>query len=164
MKLSKVFAALSAAALAASCLAITASATKLTDVVYPTEDDATINDGYYKIGAMGFFMNGEWADWCESDWAGIADDGTITLDYEINKVLADKKLDGTGSLGMMGIMVLNLPEENYPYEVTVSEATFTKDDGTVIELETAKAVTEATRHPESGWRVLSTMLTRRPER
>lgn len=155
MKTKKILAVLSAAALAASCFAMTASAaTKLTDVVYPTEEDAAMNDSYYKIGAMGFFMNGNWDDWCQSDWATIAADGTITLDYEINKVLADKKLDGTGSLGMMGIMVLNLPEDNYPYEVSVVEATFTKDDGSVIELETAKAVTEATRHPESGWRII----------
>lgn len=155
MNIKKLFAVMSATALAASCFAITASAaTKLTDVVYPTEDNAEINDAYYKIGALGFFMNGNWDEWCQSEWAGIADDGTIDMTYEINKVLADKTISGKGSLGMMGIMVCNLPEENYPYEVSVLEATFTKDDGTVIELETAKAVTEATKHPEGNFRII----------
>ena len=54
MKVRKMFVGFTAAALAASCMAITASATKLSDVAYPTEDNAEINDAYYSIGAMPF--------------------------------------------------------------------------------------------------------------
>jgi hypothetical protein len=103
---------------------------------------------------MGFFMNGNWDDWCQSDYVNIDENGILDIDYKINKVLADKKLDGTGALGMMGVMILNMPEEGYPYEVSVLEADFTADDGTVTEFDSVKAITEGTRHPESGWRII----------
>lgn len=205
MKTNKILAALSAAALAASCFALTAtaavtepacpefadlhydqegnfnggtlhikldfgkkdaegsstSATKLTDIVYPidkeetemTEEEKATNKAYYSIGAMGFFMNQSWT-WNQGDWVGIDADGIIDVEYSINKVLADPSLDGKGTLGSMGIMVCNLPADNYPYEVSVLEATFTPDGGDTIELESVKAITEATEHAEGNFRIV----------
>ncbi len=154
MKIGKAFAGMAAAVLAASMMAMSASATNLFDLVDPEKEVPEGEKGFYDIGAMGFFMNGNWEDWNQSEWCGIQDDGTITVEYEINSILADKTMNGEGSLGMMGIMVLNLPEDGYPYDVTVTEANFTAKDGTVTELDTAKAITQGTRHPESGWRII----------
>ncbi len=158
MKLKKIFAVLSATALAASCMAISASAaTRLPDVCHPDENDAEMNDLYYGQGGMGFFMNNTWDAWNQGEWAGIDDDGIIDVSYHINGVLADKSMSGKGSLGMMGVMFPNLDkigEEYYPFEVTVLEAEFTDEDGNVTQLDTVKEITEGNRHPEGGFRII----------
>ena len=154
MKIAKIFTGMTAAAMALTMIGMTASATKLTDVVYPTDDPdkAEINDGYYSIGAMGYFMSQKWK-WNQSEWIGINDEGKIEISYSINEVLADTTLEGKGTLGDMGVMILNLPEDSYPYEVTVSDAKFTLKDGTEIILDSVNSITEATQDPESGWRI-----------
>ncbi|MCR5143112.1 MAG: NPXTG-anchored protein [Ruminococcus sp.] len=158
MKLKKIFAVLSATALAASCMAISASAaTRLPDVCHPDENDAEMNDLYYGQGGMGFFMNNTWDAWNQGEWSGIDDDGIIDVSYHINAVLADKSMSGKGSLGMMGVMFPNLDkigEEYYPFEVTVLEAEFTDEDGNVTQLDTVKEITEGNRHPEGGFRII----------
>lgn len=158
MKLKKIFAVLSATALAASCMAISASAaTKLPDICHPDEENADMNDLYYSQGGMGFFMNNTWDAWNQGEWVGIDDDGIVDVSYHINGVLADKSMSGKGSLGMMGVMFPNLDnigEEYYPFEVTVLEAEFTDEDGNVTQLDTVKEITEGNRHPEGGFRII----------
>ena len=142
---------MAAAVMAASMMAVSASAatTKLLDVVHPDEEDAKINDAYYSIGGMGFFMNNKWEGWNQGDWCGIDDEGKISIEYEISDILADKSMSGEGSLGFMGLMVCNLPD-NYPYAIKVLEATFTDPEGKVTELDTIKDVTVAEEFPIEG--------------
>lgn len=124
MKIRRIFAGLAAAAIAAT-MTVTASA-----------KDLYAGDVPDNIGGMGFFMSRQsdpWQ-WNASDWVGLAEDGTITLEYSINEILADKTASGQGTLGEMGLMICNLPEEGYPYNMKVLEATFTPKGGDPIEL------------------------------
>lgn len=151
MKTRKLFAGFAAAALAASCMAISASAAKLGDVARPSETDAAMNDAFYSIGGMAFFMSQEWS-WNQSDWFGISDDGKIVIEYKISPVIADKSMSGQGTLGDMGIMINNLPD-NYPFDVTISDAKFVAEDGTVTEFPDINSITQADEDPEGGFRI-----------
>lgn len=154
MKIRKLLVGLTAAALAASGMAISASAaTKLSDVADPSEEDKEKNDAYYSIGGMAFYMNNTWS-WNQGDWVGISDDGKIEISYSINEVLTDTTMSGKGNLGSMGVMVMNLPEDGYPYEIKVSDAKFEAKDGTVTELTSVNAITEADLNPEGGFRII----------
>ena len=163
----KLFVGMTAAAITASCMSISAfAATKLTDVVHPDESDKTMNDAYYAIGAMGYFMNndGKWkwnnGDWCT--WNTENNDGTITIEYKISKVLTDTTMSGKGSLGEMGVMVCNLDEglekigksaeDLYPLAVTVKEAKFVAEDGTETVFTDLLSITEMEHDPEGGIR------------
>ena len=163
----KLFVGMTAAAIAASCMSINAfAATKLTDVIHPDESDETMNDAYYAIGAMGYFMNndGKWkwnnGDWCT--WKAEENDGTITIEYKINKVLTDTTMSDKGSLGEMGVMVCNLDEgmekigksadDLYPLAVSVKEAKFVAEDGTETVFDNLLEITEMKHDPEGGIR------------
>ena len=161
MKAKRIFAGLSATVIAAT-LAMTASATKLTDKVYPSETNADINDAYYGIGAMGFFMNndGKWS-WNQSDWFGIDAEGKISVEYKISPILADKTMSDKGSLGEMGVMVCNvdkalekagLDDASYPIELTVTDAKFVAEDGTETVFNDMLNVTEMQRDAEGDIR------------
>lgn len=152
MKVKRIIAGMSAAVMAASMMAMSAHAAKLGDVVYPSETDSEKNDGWYSVGAMGFYMSQKWK-WNQSDWIGITDDGKIEVNYSISEILADTTMEGKGTLGDMGVMVLNLPEDSYPYEVTISDAKFVTKDGDEIILDSVNAITEATQDPEGGFRI-----------
>lgn len=162
MKAKRIFAGLSATVIAAT-MAMTASATKLTDKVYPSETDTDINDAYYSIGAMGFFMNndGKWA-WNQSDWFGIDEEGKISVEYKISPILTDKvEMGEKGTLGEMGVMVCNvdkalgkagLDETSYPIEVAVTEAKFVAEDGTETVFNDMLNITEMQRDAEGDIR------------
>lgn len=152
MKVKRIIAGMSAAVIAGSMMAMSASATKLSDVVYPSETEADKNDGWYSVGAMGFYMSQKWK-WNQSDWIGLNEEGKIELNYSISEILADTTMEGKGTLGDMGVMILNLPEDNYPYEVTISDAKFVTKDGEEIILESINAITEATQDAEGGFRI-----------
>ncbi len=151
MKIKKMFVGFTAAALAASCMAISASATKLGDVAHPSETDAEMNDAYYSIGGMAFFMSQEWS-WNQGEWVGISDDGKIVIEYKISPVIADKSMSGQGTLGDMGVMINNLPD-NYPFDITISDAQFVAEDGTVTEFLEINSITQAEEDPEGGFRI-----------
>ena len=160
MKLRKIIAGLSAAAIAASCFAMTSmtasAANKVSDYVYPSETDTEKNDGWYSICAIGFFMNNGWTGWNQYDDLGNIDENGIleaTFDISEGLTFGGKGDDGTdhdNTLGMMGIMICNLPEENFPYEVKVLEADFTPKGGDKIELDSFKDLTELVAFPETG--------------
>lgn len=152
MKVKRIFAGLSAAVMAASMMAMSVSATKLSDVVYPSETEADKNDGWYSVGAMGFYMSQKWK-WNQSDWIGITEDGKLEINYSISEILADTTMEGKGTLGDMGVMVLNLPEDSFPYEVTISDAKFVTKDGDEIVLDSINAITEAVQDTEGGFRI-----------
>ena len=152
MKAKRFFAGLSAAVIAATMMAVSASATKLSDVVYPSKTETDKNDGWYSVGAMGFYMSQKWK-WNQSDWFGINDEGKIELSYKISEVLTDTTMEGKGTLGDMGVMILNLPEDSYPYDVTISDAKFVTNDGEEIILDTVNSITEATLDKEGGFRI-----------
>lgn len=163
----KLFVGMTAAAIAASCMSINAfAATKLTDVVHPDENDAAMNDAYYAIGAMGYFMNndGKWkwnnGDWCT--WNADNNDGTITIEYKINKALTDTTMSDKGSLGEMGVMFSNLDkafeaagvdvEAQYPLSVEVLDARFVAEDGTETTFNDLLGITEMPHDPEGDIR------------
>jgi len=152
MKVKRIFSGLSAAVIAATMMAVSASATKLSDVVYPSKTETDKNDGWYSVGAMGFYMSQKWK-WNQSEWFGINDEGKIELTYKISEVLADTTMEGKGTLGDMGVMILNLPEDSYPYDVTISDAKFVTNDGEEIVLDSVNAITEATLDKEGGFRI-----------
>ena len=152
MKVKRIFAGLSAAVIAATMMAVSASATKLSDVVYPSKTETDKNDGWYNVGAMGFYMSQKWK-WNQSEWFGINDEGKIELTYKISEVLTDTTMEGKGTLGDMGVMILNLPEDSYPYDVTISDAKFVTNDGEEIVLDSVNAITEATLDKEGGFRI-----------
>ena len=152
MKVKRIFAGLSAAVIAATMMAVSASATKLSDVVYPSKTETDKNDGWYNVGAMGFYMSQKWK-WNQSEWVGINDEGKIELTYKISEVLTDTTMEGKGTLGDMGVMILNLPEDSYPYDVTISDAKFVTNDGEEIVLDSVNAITEATLDKEGGFRI-----------
>ena len=93
MKIKKFVAGLSAAVLAATMMSVSVSAAKLGDVVHPSEEDSKMNDSYYSIGAMGFYMGQDWT-WNQGDWVGIDDTGKITVEYKISKVVTDNVRQG----------------------------------------------------------------------
>lgn len=151
MKIKKMFVGFTAAALAASCMAISASATKLGDVAHPSETDEEMNNTYYAIGGMAFYMSQEWS-WNQGEWVGISDDGKIVIEYKISPVIADKSMSGQGTLGDMGVMINNLPD-NYPFDITISDAQFVAEDGTVTEFPEINSMTQAEEDPEGGFRI-----------
>ena len=153
MKLKKIFAVLSATALAASCMAISASAaTRLPDVCHPDEENTDMNDAYYSICAIGFYMNNGWTGWNQFDDIGnIDEDGILEASFDISEGLTFGGEQESGNqdntLGMMGFMICNLPEE-YPYEINILEADFTPKDGSTIDLASVKNMTELDVFPE----------------
>ncbi|WP_124099310.1 hypothetical protein [Ruminococcus sp. Marseille-P6503] len=150
MKIKKLLVGFTAASLAASCMAFSVSAaTKLSDVVYPSEEDAEMNDAYFSIGGLPFYMGTNWQ-WNQGDWVSITEDGILEFSYTISEGLT---LPNGGTLGSMGIVVNNLPEDNYPYDITITEAKFEAADGTVTELTSVKAITEADLSSEGGFRI-----------
>ena len=151
MKLKRIFAGM-AAVMAAACMAVSASAVSIYDYVDPDKEPADGEKGYYDIGAMAFYMSQEWK-WNQSDWFGIDENGRITVEYSINEVLTDTTMEGKGTLGDMGIMILNLPEGHYPYDMKVVEATFTPKEGDPITLQTALDLKGAYEDAESGSRI-----------
>ncbi|MBR6103365.1 MAG: hypothetical protein IKP95_13140 [Ruminococcus sp.] len=145
MKIKRIIAGMAAAVMAAT-MCITASAKSLFDTVDPESDD------FYSIGAMGFYMSQEW-NWNQGEWCGISEDGVITVEYSINEALTDKTLSGQGTLGDMGIMICNVPEEGYPYNMKVTEATFTPKGGDPITLQTVLDIKGGYHDAETGIRI-----------
>ena len=147
MKIKKFVAGLSAAVLAATMMSVSVSAAKLGDVVHPSEEDSKMNDSYYSIGAMGFYMGQDWT-WNQGDWVGIDDAGKITVEYKISKVVTDKTMSGKGTLGDMGVMVANLPDGVYPVD-----AKFVAEDGTTTVFDSINSITSLDEDPEGGIRI-----------
>lgn len=152
MKFKKLAAGLSAAVLAATMMSVSVSAAKLGDVVHPSEEDTKINDSYYSIGAMGFYMGQDWS-WNQGDWVGIDDTGKIAVEYKISAVIADKTMSGKGTLGDMGVMVANLPEGIYPVDVKISDAKFVAEDGTTTVFDSLNSITSMDEDAEGGIRI-----------
>lgn len=152
MKIKKFVAGLSAAVLAATMMSVSVSAAKLGDVVHPSEEDSKMNDSYYSIGAMGFYMGQDWT-WNQGDWVGIDDFGKITVEYKISKVVTDKTMSGKGTLGDMGVMVANLPDGVYPVDVKISDAKFVAEDGTTTVFDSINSITSLDEDPEGGIRI-----------
>lgn len=152
MKIKKFVAGLSAAVLAATMMSVSVSAAKLGDVVHPSEEDSKMNDSYYSIGAMGFYMGQDWT-WNQGDWVGIDDAGKITVEYKISKVIADKTMSGKGTLGDMGVMVDNLPDGVYPVDVKISDAKFVAEDGTTTVFDSLNSITSMDEDAEGGIRI-----------
>ena len=152
MKIKKFVAGLSAAVLAATMMSLSVSAAKLGDVVHPSEEDSKMNDSYYSIGAMGFYMGQDWT-WNQGDWVGIDDTGKITVEYKISKVVTDKTMSGKGTLGDMGVMVANLPDGVYPVDVKISDAKFVAEDGTTTVFDSINSITSLDEDPEGGIRI-----------
>lgn len=152
MKIKKFVAGLSAAVLAATMMSVSVSAAKLGDVVHPSEEDSKMNDSYYSIGAMGFYMGQDWT-WNQGDWVGIDDAGKITVEYKISKVITDKTMSGKGTLGDMGVMVANLPDGIYPVDVKISDAKFVAEDGTTTVFDSINSITSLDEDPEGGIRI-----------
>lgn len=152
MKIKKFVAGLSAAVLAATMMSVSVSAAKLGDVVHPSEEDSKMNDSYYSIGAMGFYMGQDWT-WNQGDWVGIDDAGKITVEYKISKVVTDKTMSGKGTLGDMGVMVANLPDGVYPVDVKISDAKFVAEDGTTTVFDSINSITSLDEDPEGGIRI-----------
>ncbi|WP_295158207.1 hypothetical protein, partial [uncultured Ruminococcus sp.] len=165
MKAKRIIAGLSAAVMAATMMAVSASAaTKIGDVVYPKGDETDpIEKAWYSLGAMGYFMNndGKWA-WNQGEWCGIDAEGVITVEYKISSILADKSMSDKGSLGEMGVMVCNVDqafdaagvsyEEGYPVQLEIKEAKFVAEDGTETVFNDMLNITEMQRDPEGGIR------------
>ncbi|MBR1563235.1 MAG: NPXTG-anchored protein [Ruminococcus sp.] len=150
----KLFVGMTAAAIAASCMSISAfAATKLTDVVHPDENDKTMNDSYYGIGCMGYFMSQSWK-WNQGDWIGWSEEqpGKLVVEYKISKAIVEGALEGKGTLGDMGVMVCNLPD-NYPFEIKITDAKFVAEDGTETVFDSINSMTEATEDPEGNFRI-----------
>ena len=152
MKIKKFVAGLSAAVLAATMMSVSVSAAKLGDVVHPSEEDSKMNDSYYSIGAMGFYMGQDWT-WNQGDWVGIDDAGKITVEYKISKVITDKTMSGKGTLGDMGVMVANLPDGIYPVDVKISDAKFIAEDGTTTVFDSLNSITSMDEDAEGGIRI-----------
>lgn len=152
MKIKRFVAGLSAAVLAATMMSVSVSAAKLGDVVHPSEEDSKMNDSYYSIGAMGFYMGQDWT-WNQGDWVGIDDAGKITVEYKISKVVTDKTMSGKGTLGDMGVMVANLPDGVYPVDVKISDAKFVAEDGTTTVFDSINSITSLDEDPEGGIRI-----------
>lgn len=148
----KFVAGLSAAVLAATMMSVSVSAAKLGDVVHPSEEDSKMNDSYYSIGAMGFYMGQDWT-WNQGDWVGIDDAGKITVEYKISKVITDKTMSGKGTLGDMGVMVANLPDGIYPVDVKISDAKFVAEDGTTTVFDSLNSITSMDEDAEGGIRI-----------
>ena len=152
MMIKKLVAGLSAAVLAATMMSVSVSAAKLGDVVHPSEEDTKMNDSYYSIGAMGFYMGQDW-NWNQGDWVGIDDTGKIAVEYKISAVIADKTMSGKGTLGDMGVMVANLPEGIYPVDVKISDAKFVAEDGTTTVFDSLNSITSMDEDSEGGIRI-----------
>lgn len=133
-------------------MSVSVSAAKLGDVVHPSEEDSKMNDSYYSIGAMGFYMGQDWT-WNQGDWVGIDDAGKITVEYKISKVVTDKTMSGKGTLGDMGVMVANLPDGVYPVDVKISDAKFVAEDGTTTVFDSINSITSLDEDPEGGIRI-----------
>ena len=140
MKMKKIFAGMTAAALSLTMVMSASAATYLFDKVHPDDNDKEMNDSYYKIGAMGYFMSQKWT-WNEYDWVGIDADGVIDISITVDEAKADTTLSGKGTLGDVGVMICNLPEDGYPYNVDITDAKYTCEDGTVIEFPKLEAQT-----------------------
>ncbi|MBR1422686.1 MAG: NPXTG-anchored protein [Ruminococcus sp.] len=152
----KLFVGMTAAAIAASCMSINAfAATKLNDVIHPDENDKEMNDSYYSVGCMGYFMSQKWK-WNQGEWVGWSEEepGKFIIEYKISKAIVDGALDGKGTLGDMGVMVCNMPDDpsKYPYEVKVSNAKFVAEDGTETVFDSLNSITEMQEDPEGGIR------------
>lgn len=152
MMIKKLVAGLSAAVLAATMMSVSVSAAKLGDVVHPSEEDTKMNDAYYSIGAMGFYMGQDWS-WNQGDWVGIDDSGKISIEYKISAVIADKTMSGKGTLGDMGVMVANLPDGIYPVDVKISDAKFVAEDGTTTVFDSLNSITSLDEDSEGGIRI-----------
>lgn len=152
MMIKKLAAGLSAAVLAATMMSVSVSAAKLGDVVHPSEEDTKMNDSYYSIGAMGFYMGQDW-NWNQGDWVGIDDSGKISIEYKISAVIADKTMSGKGTLGDMGVMVANLPDGIYPVDVKISDAKFVAEDGTTTVFDSLNSITSMDEDAEGGIRI-----------
>ncbi|WP_455267950.1 NPXTG-anchored protein [Ruminococcus sp.] len=152
MMIKKLVAGLSAAVLAATMMSVSVSAAKLGDVVHPSEEDTKMNDSYYSIGAMGFYMGQDW-NWNQGDWVGIDDSGKISIEYKISAVIADKTMSGKGTLGDMGVMVANLPDGIYPVDVKISDAKFVAEDGTTTVFDSLNSITSLDEDAEGGIRI-----------
>ena len=133
-------------------MSVSVSAAKLGDVVHPSEEDSKMNDSYYSIGAMGFYMGQDW-NWNQGDWVGIDDTGKIAVEYKISAVIADKTMSGKGTLGDMGVMVANLPEGIYPVDVKISDAKFVAEDGTTTVFDSLNSITSMDEDAEGGIRI-----------
>lgn len=156
--LSLLLSVITALGVCAAGITISASATKLTDKVYPSENNADINDAYYNLGGIGYFINNDGEGlWNQSDWFSIDDEGRISIEYRISAILADKTMSDKGSLGEMGVIINNvdsalekagLDDSAYPVELTVTEAKFVSEDGIETVFNDLFNITEMPRNPE----------------
>lgn len=119
MKIRKLFAGMAAAVLATATLAVSASAANIFD--YYDAEEAAANDA--NLGAMAFFMSQKW-NWCQGAWCPLEEDGTVHCEYDIMPVKADKTMSGAGTLGDMGLMICNVPDGGYPYDIIVTKCEF----------------------------------------
>ena len=165
----KMIVGMTTAAIAASCMSISAFAatTLVPDVLHPDENDENMNDAYYGLCGAGYYMpNGEvdargWK-WFQGDTINIDDNGDIKIEYKINKAIADSTLEGKGTLGEMGFAVWNLDDQlekagadvdgTYPIAVTVKEARFVAEDGTETTFSDLLATTEKDHFSEGNIR------------
>lgn len=152
MKMRKIFAGMAAAAISMTMVLNASAATYLFDKVQPDMEVAEGEKGFYDIGAMPFFMSQKW-NWNQGDWVSITEEGIIDVSYEIDEAKADTTLSGKGTLGDMGIMIMNLPDDGYPYNVEVLEANYTTEDGEVIEFERIKQMNVLVPDSETGSRI-----------
>ena len=152
MKLRRIIVGMTAAALALSMTISASAATYLFDVVHPDEADKEVNDAFYSIGAMGFYMSQKW-NWNQSEWIPINDEGVIEFEYHIDEPMTDTTMSGKGTLGDMGVMLLNLPKDGYPYNIEISDCKFVAEDGTVTEFPKINSTTIANEDAEGGYRI-----------
>ncbi len=151
MKMRKVFAGMAAAVLAAATMAVSASAaTNVFDVVTVTtgDDGAVTYDP--SVGAMGFFMNGTWDDWNQGDWVAPDENGVLTVEFPISEIAAMEAESGETSLGMMGVMICNLPAESFPYELEIKEVSFKDSDGKVTDFDSLEGKIEGANYIDNG--------------
>ena len=151
MKMRKVFAGMAAAVLAAATMAVSASAaTNVFDVVtVKTGDDGAVTYDP-SVGAMGFFMNGTWDDWNQGDWVAPDENGVLTVEFPISEIAAMEAESGETSLGMMGVMICNLPAESFPYELEIKEVSFKDSDGKVTDFDSLEGKIEAANYIDNG--------------
>lgn len=156
MKTKRILAALLSAIIAAA-FATTASAIRLTEVVYPSEKDPVKNDAYYALSASGYYINGFGKSY-QGEEIGIDSDGMISVEFKIDAFLPDPSMSGKGSLEEMGIIIHNVDrafyaagfdlDVGYPVEMHVADAKYVDDDGNETVFNDMLNITEMQRDPE----------------
>lgn len=140
-----------------AALSITASAAKLTDLVYPSESDPAKNDAYYALSASGYFVSKS-GNFYSGEETGIDSEGNFFVEYKISPLLADNTMSGKGALEEMGVMIHNVDrafdvlgidyQSVYPVDLLVSDAKFVAEDGTETVFNDILNITEIQRDME----------------